>query len=88
MIEGSVRPNTEYLAKSRRIFGAEYSAKSADTPTTENHVKMAVFDPFYLKFWSNLGHTCFTNSHLIFYLPITIKNDNFAVPTLKTIIFF
>ena len=33
----SVRPNTEY--------SAEYSAKSADTPITENCVKMAVFDP-------------------------------------------
>ena len=79
----SVRPNTEYSAeysaKTRRIFGTEYSAKSADTPITENRVKMAVFDPFYLKFWSYFGHTCFTNSYLIFYLLITIKNDNFAV---------
>ena len=56
---GSVRPNTEYSAeysaKNRRIFGTEYSAKSADTPITENRVKMAVFDPFQLKFWSNFG---------------------------------
>ena len=44
----SVRPNTEYSAeysaKNGRIFGTEYSAKSADTPITENRVKMAIFD--------------------------------------------
>ena len=60
----SVRPNTEYSAeysaKTRRIFGTEYSAKSADTPITENRVKMAVFDPFLLEFWSKFWHTFFS----------------------------
>ena len=39
----SVRPNTEYSAeysaKIDRIFGTEYSAKSADTPIGENREK-------------------------------------------------
>ena len=51
----SVRPNTEYSAeysaKTYRIFGTEYSAKSADTPITENAEKW----PFLTNFSSNFG---------------------------------
>ena len=54
----SVRPNTEYSAeysaKTRRIFGTEYSAKSADTPIGENREKMAIFDPISRNFWDLL----------------------------------
>ena len=54
----SVRPNTEYSAeysaKNGRIFGTEYSAKSADTPIGENREKMAIFDPISRNFWDLL----------------------------------
>ena len=38
-------------------------------PITENRVKMAVFDPFLLEFWSKFGHTFF--SKFILYSGIT-----------------
>ena len=45
-INNSVRPNTEYSAKIGRIFGAEYSAKMADTPIPKKRRKFAIFATF------------------------------------------
>ena len=36
--------SAEYSVKNGRIFGTVYSAKSADTPITENCAKKAIFD--------------------------------------------
>ena len=94
LLLSSVRPNTEYSAeysaKNRRIFGTEYSAKSADMPITENRVKMAVFDPFYLKIWSNFGHTFFANSYfklaLYFTFQLSYNDCSFAITFATTFV--
>ena len=67
-IFGKNPPNIRY-----RIFGQV--CRYADN---ENRVKMAVFDPVYLKFWLLFGYKCTSNSYFIFYLPIIINIYNFA----------